>query len=249
MQRCDNTARLHWSDKKKMIITAPQLRAARGLLDWTRADLAKAANISPETVKNIEHGTFRPQEGTADAIIRAFATHDVHFTENEGVQLKRDAIIRFEGDEGFKKFMDDVYDEEKKPSAAIDGDKPVCVSSFDDREFDKHLGEYYMLHAKRVVALGNVKVRVLVQEGPFHCFPEEKAGTGGFREYRYNPQQVKGTVPFYVYGDKLAVMMFEKGKEPQIIVICSAPVAKTYREMFDVLWKVALPCHKAGARK
>src|SRR5580704_17675732 len=43
------------------MITAAQLRAARGLLDWTRADLAKAANSSPETVKNIEHGTFKPQ--------------------------------------------------------------------------------------------------------------------------------------------------------------------------------------------
>src|SRR6202012_3205205 len=54
------------------MITAAQLRAARGLLDWTRADLAKAANISPETVKNIEHGTFKPQENTAEAIVKAF---------------------------------------------------------------------------------------------------------------------------------------------------------------------------------
>ena len=35
------------------MITAAQLRAARGLLDWTRSDLAKAANVSPETIKNI----------------------------------------------------------------------------------------------------------------------------------------------------------------------------------------------------
>jgi DNA-binding XRE family transcriptional regulator len=239
----------HFGTAGETMITAAQLRAARGLLDWTRADLAKAAQISPETVKNIEHGTFKPQEGTAENIVKAFAAHDVEFTENEGVRIRRDAVIRFEGAEGFKRFMDDVYEEEKKPAAATGGDKPVCVSSFDDREFDKHLGDYYMRHAQRVRDLGNVKVRVLVQEGPFHCFPEEKTGTGGFREYRYNPQQVKGNVPFYVYGDKLAVMMFEKDKEPQIIVISSAPVAKTYREMFDVLWQVAVPCHKGSAKK
>src|ERR1700761_6106596 len=105
------------------MITAAQLRAARGLLDWTRTELAKAANISPETVKNIEHGTFRPQETTAEQIRKAFAAHDVVFTENEGVQIKKDAVIKYDGVEGFKRFMDDVYEEEKKPSARIDGDK------------------------------------------------------------------------------------------------------------------------------
>ncbi len=224
------------------MITAAQLRAARGLLDWTRTELAKAANISPETVKNIEHGTFRPQEQTAEQIKAAFAAHHVEFTEDEGVRFSRDTVLRFEGAEGFKKFMDDVYEEEKKPSARMDGDKPVCVSSFDDRQFDKHLGDYYMLHARRVKELGNVKVQVLVQEGPFHCLPEERQGTGGFREYRYNPQQAIGNVPFYVYGDKLAIMMFEDNETPQIVVICSALVAKTYREQFNVLWQAAKPC-------
>lgn len=224
------------------MITGPQLRAARGLLDWTRGDLAKAAKISSETVKNIEHGTFRPQEGTTERIIQTFAQHDVEFTPDQGVRLRHDTVLRFEGADGMKKFIDDVYEEEKKPSAAVGGDKPVCVSSFDDRNFDKYLGQHYLHHAQRVTALGNVKVYVLVREGPYHCLAEERNGTGGFREYRYNPQQALGDVPFYVYGDKLAIMLFEKGREPQIVVICSAPVAKTYREMFNVLWQVATPC-------
>lgn len=61
------------------MITPAQLRAARGFLDWTRADIAKAANVSPETIKNIEHGTFRPQEATADAISDAFTSRGVQF--------------------------------------------------------------------------------------------------------------------------------------------------------------------------
>src|SRR5580693_2891148 len=81
------SARLPYCNRHDAMITAAQLRAARGLLDWTRADLAKAANISPETVKNIEHGTFNPQEGTANAIIQAFLIHDVEFIEEEGVRI------------------------------------------------------------------------------------------------------------------------------------------------------------------
>src|ERR1700733_6155402 len=111
------------------MITAAQLRAARGLLDWTRNELAEAAKVSPETIKNIEHGVFRPQEQTAEAIIRAFAMQHVEFTEDEGVRLRKDSVTRFEGTEGFKKLMDDIY-KAACDSSSLEGSpnyKPICV--------------------------------------------------------------------------------------------------------------------------
>src|ERR1700744_533857 len=119
------------------MITAAQLRAARGLLDWTRNELAEAAKVSPETVKNIEHGVFRPQEQTAEAIVRAFAEHGVEFVENEGVRLRKDAVIKYEGEEGFRRFIDDVY-ETAKDSSSADGSKPICAASIDDKNFIKY---------------------------------------------------------------------------------------------------------------
>jgi DNA-binding XRE family transcriptional regulator len=220
------------------MITAAQLRAARGLLDWTRADLAKAANISPETVKNIEHGTFRPQENTAEAIIRAFGAHDVKFTENEGVQLVHDAVVRYEGTEGFKKFLDDVYIEAQTPEASIGGSKPICAASVNDRDFSKELGDYFFMHIRRMNAIGNMKMRILHREKPTTVTPEEEQ-KGSYREYRFRSQDDTANVPFYVYGDKLAVLMFEIENPPQIVVIRSALVAKAYREQFDAMWKVA----------
>jgi len=216
------------------MITAAQLRAARGLLDWTRADLAKAANISPETVKNIEHGTFKPQENTAEAIIKAFAVHNVVFTDNEGVQLKRDAVIRFEGVEGFKQFMDDVYNAAKDPSAASGGDKPICVSNVDDRLFMKFLGDYMSFHAGRMDELKNVRVRALVQEEDNFVIPDSK-----YPEYRWSPKQTHGTVPFYVYGDKFAILLLSEEKDIQIVAISSAAVARAYRDQFEQLWQTA----------
>jgi DNA-binding XRE family transcriptional regulator len=67
------------SNADKHLLTGPQLRAARGLADWTRSQLAAEAHISPETIKNIEHGTFRPGEQTANAIIETFAKYGVQF--------------------------------------------------------------------------------------------------------------------------------------------------------------------------
>ena len=72
----------------------------------------------------------------------------------------------------------------------------------------------------------------MTKEKDFFTAPEAK-----YIEYRWNPNQDQGNVPFYVYGDKLAILTFEEEPAPQIVVIHSALVAKAYREQFAVLWQ------------
>lgn len=60
-------------------IAPAQLRAARSLLDWSRKDLASASGVSPETIKNIEHGVFNPQDATLKSLFETFARHGVEF--------------------------------------------------------------------------------------------------------------------------------------------------------------------------
>lgn len=225
------------------MMTAAQLRAARGLLDWTRADLAKAAEVSPETVKNIEHGTFRPQEATTAAILKAFTMHDVEFIENEGVRLRRERVTTYEGIEGFRRFLDDVYHTAQALSAGHSNGKSICISGVDDRFFIKHLHDYSVAHANRMIALGNVKVRILIKEKVFLTVPKED-----YREYRVYPTpDVEGNVPFYVYDDKLAIMIFDGENLPQIVVISSPLVARAYRGQFEVLWQNAKPISVDGS--
>lgn len=64
-------------------ITSEQLRAARSLLDWTRKDLAEKSGLSPETIKNIEHGIFSPMKQTILALVETFARHGVQFIHYE----------------------------------------------------------------------------------------------------------------------------------------------------------------------
>ena len=51
-----------------MPLTAPHCRAARALLDWTQADLATAAAVSPGTVRGFEAGHHALHRATAAAI-------------------------------------------------------------------------------------------------------------------------------------------------------------------------------------
>lgn len=70
-------------------ITPVQLRAARALLDWSRAQCGKFAGISAETVKNIEQGKFTPSASTVEKILHVFSEHGVEFFTQHGVSLKQ----------------------------------------------------------------------------------------------------------------------------------------------------------------
>lgn len=217
------------------MITAAQLRAARGLLDWTRAELAEAASISPETVKNIEHGVFRPQEETAERIVKAFSEHDVVFTDDEGVKIRKDNVYRFEGPDGFRRFIDDVYTTVSADPECMEGGRRLTyVSNVDDRLFVQYLGDYTKTHVQRINQLKNVKVRVLVKEDDLFAAPD-----GDYLEYRGSPANVSGSVPFYVYGNKFAIISFLGKLAPQVVVMNSPLVAEAYRKQFEILWQQA----------
>src|SRR4029077_10424309 len=56
-----------------------QLRAARGLLNWSRGDLAAAAKTTERTIARLEDGASKPRASTADAIGKAFDKAGVMF--------------------------------------------------------------------------------------------------------------------------------------------------------------------------
>jgi DNA-binding XRE family transcriptional regulator len=243
--RCDLDAQMAvvLVQREKNMFTGAQCRAARGLVDWTRDELAKAAKVSPETVKNIEHGVFRPQEETAQKIIKTFEIQGVEFTDSEGVRFHKDTVMRLEGIEGFKQFLDDVYKEAQQPYSHKGGEKPIYISSVDDRLFVKILGEWFAAHVRRMNDIKDMSMRILIQEKPFSLIAEENRGKS-YREYRKLEAATDGNVPFYVYGDKLAILVFEGDDPPQILILTSTLASKAYREQFEVIWKQAKPLEK-----
>lgn len=66
------------------MISAPQCRAARGLLAWTQHDLADRAGVGIVTVHQLEAGTTEPRRSTMAVIKRAFETAGIEFIDEEG---------------------------------------------------------------------------------------------------------------------------------------------------------------------
>ena len=57
---------------RQQVITPAQMRAGRGLLNWSQADLANAAGLTLAQVKNIERGALDPRASMVAAIEAAF---------------------------------------------------------------------------------------------------------------------------------------------------------------------------------
>ncbi|HUH50111.1 MAG TPA: helix-turn-helix transcriptional regulator [Mycoplana sp.] len=74
------------------MITPAQCRAGRALIDWTKDQLAEAANISARTISDFERGKKIASEASREAIERAFFEGGVLLVgEDEagvGVRLK-----------------------------------------------------------------------------------------------------------------------------------------------------------------
>jgi DNA-binding XRE family transcriptional regulator len=78
-----------WSNPMALIttgVTPAQIRAARGLLNWSQTELARRAQTARKTIVEYEGGKRRLMPRTAAAIVQAFVADGIVFDVNDGVR-------------------------------------------------------------------------------------------------------------------------------------------------------------------
>jgi transcriptional regulator with XRE-family HTH domain len=85
---------------KKYLISAAQMRAARGLLGWSQTRLATEAGMSLPTVKRYETAaTEKVSDGAIEKLQAALEASGIEFIDGDapGVQIRRKAEKRIQG--------------------------------------------------------------------------------------------------------------------------------------------------------
>ncbi len=209
-----------------MSITTAQIRGARGILNWSQSDLASRTGISATSIGSIENGQSQPRENTLKTIQKAFEDGGIEFIGRDGVRIRTGGVMTYTGKQGVLEFYEDIYETLKsKPGT-------VCVSNVDEKVFVKWAGEILETHTERMNEIKGISYKILIREG------DQNFVASAYAQYRWIPRDLFSSVPFYVYGDKLAIMLF--GTEPTVIVIDYPAVADAYRIQFEALWNSAL---------
>ncbi len=206
-----------------MLITADQIRAARALKNWSQTDLAERTGLAVPTIANIELGKQMPGKNTIEKIIVSFETAGIEFLGERGVQKKEQTTQVFRGQAQFKQFYDVIYQSLK------DNNDEVLVGNVDEREFIKNLDEETLqLHVERMKEIKS-RYKILVCEGDYF-FPVTT-----YAEYRWMNKEDFSSIPFYVFADKLAIILWLD--EPLVFLINDAAATAVYREKFMGQWK------------
>ena len=69
-------------------LTIEQCRGARAMLGWSQAELAKASNVSRQTIADFERGAHMPINNNLTSITSAFREAGIEFTSDEGVGIR-----------------------------------------------------------------------------------------------------------------------------------------------------------------
>lgn len=210
-----------------MSISPEQMTAALSLLKMTQGQLSEATGISPVTISFLlgGKGTRETKESTRQKVIDYLCLQGIEFID-DGVR-KKPSIVELGGTEGFRTFMDDVYEIAKESG----GD--ICLFNSKPSLWIKYLGqEWYDMHAKRMADLGDrVRVRIVVEEGEKHFIL-------GLAEHRWLSNLKWKQKIVYAYGGKLGFLDFSND-DIKITVMSSAAFNESFRVMFDIAWDSA----------
>lgn len=209
-----------------MSVSAQQIKAARALLDWTQKDLARLSGVSLPTIATIETGSANPRAETLTILRTTFENHEIDFLDDPGVRIRREpfGVKVLTGRDGIFKVWKDIED------TYVAGGE-LLLAYLNDREWqplvDKELKPMLLRRRK----LG-ISMRTLVRERADIFHPEHNT-------CRVIPPSAFAQVPYYVYGNKVALM---KISSPVRIILVENPLmADSFRQQFNFQWEIGQP--------
>ncbi len=95
------------------IISPKQCRAARALLDITRADLSQISTVSTAATGGFETEATAPRAASVSLIRAALEGKGVEFLDNDGVRERKNTVRVYQGEKIHRQLLDEIYSDLK----------------------------------------------------------------------------------------------------------------------------------------
>lgn len=209
---------------------AAQIKAARAYLDWSQEDLAHATGLAINTIRNLELGYISPREKTVNVIRQAVEKAGIEFMEPAGVRPRMDEIKIFDGGNSCDDLLDDIIQTARK----TDGEIAVIVPT--QEMLARALGVTGHNDLDRLKRLENAAVvKCLLFNAIEPPYPVPAFS------FRVAPMNEITPTPYFVYGNKHALVMNEHNSRFRFVVFTLPGLAHTYRAHFHAVWENAEP--------
>jgi transcriptional regulator with XRE-family HTH domain len=204
------------------MISLQQMRAARGLLNWSQSELAKVSGLSITAINNIDREISSPRLQTLKNIQNIFENNGIEFTEGHGVRICDDVFKTetYEGSEAFLTYMKDVV-------ATLTAHGGEALHTIENEKFyiQNHRSTFF--HYYQNFEKHNLKERVLMREGTM-----ERYGPSHTTQYRWCSEDISSQIGTSIYGSKYCIFLPNK-----IISIENTTISNAYRKQFESNWK------------
>ena len=200
-----------------------QIRAARALLNWSQADLARASGLATSSVKNIESESGSARKETLEQVFDAFDENGLEFMPGFGVRLKNHIVTVHDDKRATSALLDDIYTHTQTAA-----ERQVCIIGLDEG-FSVETDGLLLLtsHIERLTKAG-IRERILVCEGDT-CFLNAPDC------YRWLPRQYfTRSAPIYIYGDRIAI--HSGSLKRRTVILEQKALAVHQRMLFALLW-------------
>lgn len=205
------------------MITVQQIKAARALLGWRQTDLAAATKLSLPSIKNLERGIASPKASTTNIIYSKLTSAGIEFLGSHGVQLCDEVfeMQHFDGPDFIARLTDDVF------SVVHGPEDELLIVSIDEKYFDDVAPKEMDIYRDKIESI-KYRERILIpHKHDFFISPKSS--------YRWLPKNLIGPVPYFIYGDRYAIIIW---KMQRVVVMRNKSVADSFREQFNGLWSI-----------
>ena len=210
-----------------MRIVPKQIVAAMGLAGLNQDELASLAGIGRNTISRILNEQTTPSDDTLRLIKSALEQKGIEFIGNIGVQWAQHQVRTLSGVDGLKAFFDDVR-------VTVQGsDKEVIICGIDEKYLEDKLGDFIPYQRNEMAKISHLRMRCLIEENDFEL------GASDYCKYRWQAKANFSNVPFYIYGDKLAIIVTSAPEDPLILLIHNRAITEAYRKQFEAMWILA----------
>lgn len=202
-------------------VSADQLKAARALLGWSQADLAKKSGYSLPAINNIERGLYKAHSATMEDIIQTFEQNGIQFLDGPGVRLEN-TNLRIKCYEGIDALH---YLFQKIGIALEENDKELLICGMDEKFLKENFSKELSKLQKQ---LKTNPVRILT----YKKFSE------GMSFPQFHKKVANDTVPLlpcFIYAGRVATVLLDN--PIHVMILYNDKLSQDYVHYFDYLWQ------------